>query len=174
MIPHYHIHPHHEPSPTSSSGPTTHYLAVSASSPPSTNAVIVRHRHHRHHHGVGCCLVPPAATIILTIVVHRQHNPTPPPPSPSRPLRPLDHPWRHHGPACGVDALPPGPTRQVLLPHVPPSSGYGPIAPAPPSLFGGRRYTLLRFSGRHRRSSGDGDSSTAMLMVVPGNPAPQR
>ena len=30
-------------------------------------------------------------------------------------------------------ALPPGPTRQVPLPHAPPSSGYGPIAPAPPS-----------------------------------------
>ena len=29
-----------------------------------------------------------------------------PPPSPSRPLRPLDRPWRCNGPACGVDTLP--------------------------------------------------------------------
>ena len=58
------------------SGPTTHYLAVSSSSSSSTNAIIVRHRRHRRHHGVGCCLVPPAATFILTIVVHRRRNPT--------------------------------------------------------------------------------------------------
>jgi hypothetical protein len=61
--------PHHEPSLPSTSGPTTHYLAVSSSSSSSTNAVIIRHRHHRRHrrhHGVGCCLVP-AATFILTL-----------------------------------------------------------------------------------------------------------
>jgi hypothetical protein len=71
----------------------------------------------------------------------------PPPPSPSRTLRPLDYPWRRHGPACGVDTLPPGPTWQVPLPHPPSSLGYGPIAPGPPSqppqclglLSGGRR-----------------------------------
>ena len=196
MNPHNRYTPHHEPSPPSTSGPTTHYLAVSSSSLLSTNAVIVRHRRHRRHHGVGCCLVPPAATVILTMVVHRRRNPTndnvpaaspcpPPPPATtpppllSRPLRPLDRRWRRHGPACGVDALPPGPTRQVPLPHAPPSSGYGPIAPALSSrpqqclglLSGGRRYTLLRFSGpRHR--SGDGNGSTATLMLVPGNPAP--
>ena len=77
-----------------------------------------------------------------------------------------------HG-AVSVNALPPGPTRQVPLPHATPSLGYGPTAPAPPSLSGGRRYTLLRFSGRRRRS-GDGNGSTATLMVVPGNPALRR
>ena len=161
MNPHYHYTPHHEPSPPSTSGPTTHYLAVSSSSSSSTNAVIVRHRHHRCHHGVGCCLVPPAATISLTIVVHCRRNPTndgvpaasprpppppaiPSPPSRPRPLRPLDRTWRHHGQACGVDALPPGPTRQVPLPYTPPLSGYGPIAPALPSLSGGSASVTLR------------------------------
>jgi hypothetical protein len=67
---------------------------------------------------------PPPRRVLLVIL---------PPPSPSRPLRPLDRPWSHHGPACGANALPPGPTRQVPLPHAPPSSGDGPIAPAPPS-----------------------------------------
>ena len=33
------------------------------------------------------------------------HPRSPPPPSPSRILRPLDRPWRHLGPACGIDAL---------------------------------------------------------------------
>jgi hypothetical protein len=72
---------------------------------------------------------------------------SPPPPSPSRPLRPFNCPWHRHGPACGIDTLPPGPTQQVPLLHAPPSSGDGPIAPAPPSrpsqclglLSGGRR-----------------------------------
>jgi hypothetical protein len=104
-----------------------------------------RHRHPHH------CRPPPMQP-------HQRRRPRrfassssppaiPPPPLPSRPLRPLDRPWRCHGPACGVDALPPGPTRQVPLPHAPPSSGYGPIAPAPPSrppqclgfFSGGRR-----------------------------------
>jgi len=192
MNPHYRYTPHHEPSLPSSSGPTTHYLAVSSSSSSSTIAVIVCHRRHRRHHGVGCCLVPPAATVIFAIVVHHRCNPTndgvpaasprpspplrsPSPPLPSRLLRPLDRPWRRHGPACSVDTLPPGPTRQVPLPHAPPSSGYGLIAPAPPSrppqclgfLSGGRRETLLCFSGRRRRS-GDGDGSTLTLTLVAG------
>jgi hypothetical protein len=190
MNPHYRYTPHHEPSLPSSSGPTTHYLAVSSSSSSSTNAVIICHRRHRRHHGVGCCLVPPAATVILILVVQRRRNPTndgvptasprPPPPlrSPSPlPSRPLDRPWRRHGPACSVDTLPPGPTRRLPLPHAPPSSGYGLIAPAPPQclgfLSGGRRETLLCFSGLRRRL-GDGDGSTATLTLVPGNPAPRR
>jgi hypothetical protein len=198
MNPHNRYTPHHEPSLPSSLGPTTHYLAVSSSSSSSTNAVTVCHHRHRRHHGVGCCLVPPAATVIFAIVVHHRCNPTndgvpaasprpspplrsPSPPLPSCPLRPLDRPWRRHGPACSVDTLPPGPTRQVPLPHAPPSSGYGLIAPAPSSrppqcrgfLSGGRRETLLCFSGRRRRS-GDSDGSTATLTLVPGNPAPRR
>jgi hypothetical protein len=122
---------------------------------------------------------PPTTTSLPPHLVLLHPLRPPPPPLLSRPLRPLDRRWRRHGPACGVDALPPGPTRQVPLPHAPPSSGYGPIAPALSSrpqqclglLSGGRRYTLLRFSGpRHR--SGDGNGSTATLMLVPGNPAP--
>ena len=66
-----------------------------------------------------------------------------------------------------------GAARQPRAPRQPHSSGYGPIAPAPPPLSGGRRYTLLCFSGRRRRL-GDGDGSTATLMVIPGNPAPRR
>ena len=101
--------------------PTTHYQAVSSSSSSSTNAVIVRHCRHRRHHGVGCCLLLSAAcrhTYILTIVFHHRHNPTndgvpatlprpppppaiPPPPSPSRPLCPLDRPWRRA--SCVMD-----------------------------------------------------------------------
>ena len=98
-----------------------------------------------------------------------------PPPSPSRPLRPLDRPWRRHGPACGVDALPPGPTRQVPLPHAPLVGIRAHCASAAVTTAAMTRSPLrrLRFSGRRRRS-GKGDSSTATLMVVHGNPAPQR
>ena len=95
MNPHYRYTPHHEPSLPSSSGPTTHYLAVSSSLSSSTNAVIVCHHRHCHHHGVGCCLVPPDSIIILTIVVHPRCKPTnngfpatsphPPPPLGSSP-----------------------------------------------------------------------------------------
>jgi hypothetical protein len=137
--------------------PTTHYLAVSSSSSSSTNAVIVRHCRHRRHHGVGCCLVPLAATptsspLSSTAKTTPPTTASPPPrlvllPPPvavavasSPPSRsPMAPCVMRHGPACGVDALPPGPTRQVPLLHAPPLSGYGPIAPAPPSLSGGRR-----------------------------------
>ena len=114
-----------------------------------------QHRHHRCHHRVGCCLMPPAATVILAAATPpTTASPLPrlvllpplrsPPPSPPRPLCPLDRTWRHHGQACGVDALPPGPTRQVPLPYAPPLSGYGPIAPALPSLSGGSASITLR------------------------------
>jgi hypothetical protein len=101
--------------------PTTHYLAVSSSSSSSTNTVIVRHYRHRHHHGVGCCLVPPAATPTSSPLsstadatppttasppprlVLRPPLRSPPPPSLSlsRPLRPLDRPWRRA--SCVMD-----------------------------------------------------------------------
>ena len=197
MNPHYHLHPPPRaiPARCRRQGPlhtTWRSRRRRRRRPPTPSpSSSARRRHDRRHHGVGCCLVPPAATVILTIVVHRRCNPTSPrpppplrspsPPLPSRPLRPLDRPWRCHGPACSVNTLPPGPTRQVPLPHAPPSSGYGLIAPAPPSrppqclgfLSGGRRETLLCFSGRRRRL-GDCDGSTATLTLVPGNPAPRR
>jgi hypothetical protein len=86
------------------SGPTTHYLAVSSSSSSSTNAVIVRHRRHRCHHRVGCCLVPPAPTFILTIGVHRRRTPptmASPPPRLIL-LPPLQSPPRRR---CALSAL---------------------------------------------------------------------
>jgi hypothetical protein len=134
-----------------------------SSSSSSTNAVIVRHRRHCSHHGVVVAwsrLPPPSSSPSSSTLTqpHQQRRPrrlnlsssppcNPPPPLTPRSLRLLDRPWRRHGLACGIDALPPGPTRQVPLPHMPPSSGYGPIAPAPPSqppqclglLSGGRR-----------------------------------
>ena len=129
-----------------------------------------------------CHLPPPSSSPLCPLPTqpHQQQNHRhlalsssppfdPPPPHCRRALSALSI---AHG-AVSVNALPPGPTRQVPLPNVPPSLGYGPTAPAPPSLSGGRRYTLLRFSGRRRRS-GDGNGSTATLMVVPGNPAPRR
>ena len=140
---------------------------------------------HRHPHH---CRPPPTQP-------HQRRRPRrlassssppaiPTPPLPSRPLRPLDRPWRCHGPACcGVDALPPSPTWQVPLPHAPPSSGYGPIAPAPRSRPPQCRSPLRQpavdppspFASRALPSArGGGDGSTATLMVVPGNPAPRR
>ena len=57
--------------------------------------------HHCHPH--PCRLPPPQP------YQRRISAASPPfsssPPSPSHLLRPLGHPWRHLGPACGVDAL---------------------------------------------------------------------
>jgi hypothetical protein len=71
-----------------------------------------------------------------------------------------------------------GTTRRVPLPPAPPLSKDGPIAPAPPSrlprciglLSGGRRLTLLCFSGCCRRS-GDSNGSTLTLTLVPASGA---
>ena len=129
-------------------------------------------------------MVPPAATVILILVVQRRRNPTndgiddasppfsPPPPSPSRPLRPLDRPWRHLGPACGVDALrydtaSAAPARAPLFERRDNCASAAVTAAAMPRSPLRRLVLDLRFSGR-RRQSGDGDSSTLMLTLIPG------
>ncbi len=164
--------PHHEPSPLSSSGPTRLYLAVSSSSSSSSStiAVFVCHRRHHHHHGVGCCLVPPAATVILILVVQRCCNPTndgidaasppfsSPPPSLLRPLCPLDRPWRHLGPACGVDALrynaaSAAPARAPLFEKRDNCTSAAITAAAMPQSPLRRLALDLRFSGRHHQSA---------------------
>jgi hypothetical protein len=129
-------------------------------------------------------LVRPAATVILILVVQRCRNPTndginaasppfsPPPPSQSRPLRPLDRPWRHLGPACGIDglrydAVSAAPAHAPLFERRDNcASAVVTTAAMPRSPL--RRLVLdLRFSGRHRQS-GDGDGSTLTLTLIPG------
>jgi hypothetical protein len=128
-------------------------------------------------------LVRPAATVILILVVQRCRNPTndginaasppfSPPPSQSRPLRPLDCPWRHLGPACGVDGLRYD-AASAAPAHAPLferrdncASAVVTTAAMPWSPL--RRLVLdLRFLGRHRQS-GDGDGSTLTLTLIPG------
>ena len=95
-----------------------------------------------------------------------------PPPSPSRPLRPLDRPWRHLGPACGVNALrydtaSAAPARAPLFERRDNCASAAVMAAAMPRSTLRRLALDLRFSGR-RRQSGDGDSSTLMLTLIPG------
>jgi hypothetical protein len=138
MNPHYHLHPPSQAIPNVVV--RAHYTL------PGCHIIIVV-IHQRRHRPV-CRLPPPSSSPLLPtadttppttaspppyLVLLLLPPCDPPPPSPSRPLRPLDYPWRRHGLACGVDTLPPGPTRQVPLPHLPSLSGYGPVAPGPPS-----------------------------------------
>jgi hypothetical protein len=95
-----------------------------------------------------------------------------PPPSPSRPLRPLDRPWRHLGPACGVNALrydtaSAAPARAPLFERRDNCASAAVMAAAMPRSTLRRLALDLRFSGR-RRQSGDGDSSTLTLTLIPG------
>jgi hypothetical protein len=174
--------PCHMPSPSTSSGPTRFWWSLHCHrrrrpSSPSLYAT-------RHHHGVGCCLVPPAATVILILVVQRCRNPTndgintasppfsSPPPSQSRPLHPLDRPWRHLGPACGVDALrydaaSAAPARAPLFERRDNCASAAVKTAAMPRSPLRRLVLDLRFSGR-RRQSGDGDGSTLTLTLIPG------
>ena len=117
----------HEPSPPSSSGPTITWRSrrrrrrPSPSSSSSATAAIVTIMGH----GVGCCLLlgaacrhrhphhchPPSQKIHQRRRPRRIASSSPPPCDPPLPVtvthsRPLDRPWRRHGPACGVDALP--------------------------------------------------------------------
>ena len=94
-----------------------------------------------------CRLIPSSSSSLSSTAAATVLLPPcdPPPPLPSRPLRPLDRPWRCHEPACGVDALPVQRVECRSRP-TPPLLGGGPIAPAPPSrppqclgLSGGRR-----------------------------------
>ena len=174
MNPHYRYTPHHEPSLPSSSGPTTHYLAVSSSLPSSTNAVIICHRRHHCHHGVGCCMVPPAATVILTIVVHRRRNPTNDgvpaasprtPPPPEIPLPP-------------VAVAPSPPSRSPMAPswtgmqrrHPPSWSDAASATPARASLVGIRAHcasaTVILTIVVHRRRNPTNDG------LLPASPRP--
>ena len=130
-------------------------------------------------------MVPPAATVIFTIVVQRRRNPTndgvpaasprPPPPlrsPPPLPSRPLDRPWRRHGPACSVDTLrydaaSAAPARAPLFERRDNCASAAVTADAMPRSPLRRLVLDLRFSGR-RRQSGDGDGSTLTLTLVPG------
>ena len=144
-------------------------MAVSSSSlsSSSTIAIIVCHCRHRHHHGVGCCLVLPATTVIHILVPFSSS-----PPLPLRPLRPLDRPWRHLGPACGVDtlgydAVSAAPVRAPLFERRDNCASAAVTAATMPRSPLRRLALNLRFSGR-RRQSGDGDGSTLTLTLVPG------
>ena len=130
-------------------------------------------------------MVRPAATVILILVVQRHRNPTndridaasplfSSPPrrrSPSHPLCPLDRPWHHLGPACGValryDAVSAAPARAPLFEKQDNCTSAAVTAAAMPQSPLRRLALDLRFSGR-RHQSGDGDGST----LAP--PAPRR
>jgi len=124
-----------------------------------------RHRHHHH-----CCPTPPQPyqrrnRCRLTPVLL-------PPPSPSRPLRPLNRPWHHLGPACGVDTLwydaaSAAPACAPLFERWDNCASAAVTAAAMPRSPLRRLVLDLRFSGR-RCQSGDGDGSTLTLTLVPG------
>ena len=114
-------------------------------------------------------MVPPATTVILILVVQRRRNPTndginptsppfsSPPTSPSRPLGPLDRPWRHLGPACGADALrydaaSAAPARAPLFERQDNCASAAVMAAAMPRSPLRRLVLDLRFSGRRRQS----------------------
>ena len=133
--------PRHEPSPSSSSGPTRSWRSLHRHlrrRPPSPSLYATA---TRHHHGVGSCLVRPAATVIFILVVQRCRNPTndginatlppfSPPPRRSRALSPLSI---AHGALLDRHAASTasGTTRRVPLLPTPPFSKDGTIAPAP-------------------------------------------
>ena len=124
-INNYSYTPHHKPSPPSSSGPTMYYLAVSSSSSSSLSlsTITVMSATTAIVHIMGlvvawCCLPPLSSSSLSSTATAtpptmaspppRPRSPPPlqsPPQSPSCPLRPLDRPWRHLGPACGLGAL---------------------------------------------------------------------
>ena len=92
-----------------------------------------------------------------------------PPPLPSRPL---DRPWRRHGPACSVDTLrynaaSAAPARAPFFEIRDNCASAAVTADAIPRSPLRRLVLDLRFSG-HRRQSGDGDGSTLTLTLVPG------
>ena len=154
--------------------------------------VIVVVVHHHHH-----CMPPPPVTITGLVVAWCRLPPpsssplsstadaTPPtmasppprlvllpPPSPSRPLRPLDRPWRRHGPACSVDTLrydaaSAAPARAPLFERRDNCASAAVTTAAMPRSPLRRLVLDLRFSGR-RRQSGDGNGSTLTLTLIPG------
>ena len=95
-----------------------------------------------------------------------------PPPLPSRPIRSLDRPWRHLGPACSIDALrydaaSAAPARTPLFEKRDNCTSAAVTAAAMPQSPLRRLALDLRFSGR-RHQSGDGDGSTLTLTLIPG------
>ena len=123
---------------------------------------------HRHPH-------PCSPTLLQPYQRRNQRRLTPvlpPPPSQSRPLRPLDRPWRHLGPACGVNALryvtaSAAPARAPLFEIRDNCASAAVTADAMPRSPLRWLVLDLRFSGR-RCQSGDGDGSTLTLTLVPG------
>jgi hypothetical protein len=138
MNPHYHLHP--PPRAISAVDVRAHYTLPGG----LFIVVVVHQRRHRpppppslpsqgwlllgaacpHLHPHHWRPPPPHPTNdgVPTASPHPPPPPAIPPPSPLRSLCPLNHPRRRHGPACGVNVLPPGPTWQVPLPHAPPLS----------------------------------------------------
>ena len=130
---------------------------------------------------VAWCRLPPpsssslssnAAATLPTTESTPPHPRSPPPPSPSRPLRPLDRPWRHLGPACGVDALrynavSAAPARAPFFERRENFASAAVTVIAMPRSPLWRLALDLRFSGRCRQS-GDVDGSTLTLMLVLG------
>ena len=100
------------------------------------------------------------------------HPRSPPSPSPLRPLCPLDRPWRHLGPACGVDtalrynAASAAPARAPLFERRDNCASAAVTAAVMPQSPLRRLALDLRFLGR--RQSGNGNGSTLTLTLVPG------
>jgi len=123
---------------------------------------------HRHPH-------PCSPTLPQPYQRRNQRRLTPvllPPHSQSRLLRPLDRPWRHLGPACGVDALwydaaSAAPARAPLFERRDNCASAAVTTAAMPRSPLRRLVLDLRFSGR-RRQSGDGNGSTLTLTLIPG------
>ena len=123
---------------------------------------------HRHPH-------PCSSTLPQPYQQRNQRRLTPvllPPHSQSRLLRPLDRPWRHLGPACGVDALwydaaSAAPARAPLFERRDNCASAAVTTAAMPRSPLRRLVLDLRFSGR-RRQSGDGNGSTLTLTLIPG------
>jgi hypothetical protein len=134
MIPHYHLH--HPPRAITANVVRAHYIQTGG-------LVIVVVVHQRRHRPPLLPSSPSRGWLLLGAAcrhrhphhcVHRRHNPTnneitttsprphpplrpPPPQSPSRPLRPLDRPWRRQRqcPPSRSDAASAAPARAPLV-----------------------------------------------------------
>jgi hypothetical protein len=113
-----------------------------------------------------------AAATLPTTESTPPHPRSPPSPLPLRPLCPLDRPWRHLGPACGVDtalrynAASAAPARAPLFERRDNCASAAVTAAVMPQSPLRRLALDLRFLGR--RQSGNGNGSTLTLTLVPG------